>query len=162
MNPNPDKSSRPVASGKSKAFFPPGSTGATTMRLRAELQHEEAKLRIFKIFMVLFVLCVGAFLVYSGISYCRESQAQAKKLALINDLIAIKEKVLDDNSTASPFVRARLLVELIDLRTEELMPLLSRGDLKVAEQANRRNEEEIARLAKVSLPAAPEQPGEDF
>jgi formylglycine-generating enzyme required for sulfatase activity len=142
--------------------FPAGAPGINTARLRAEIQHEEAKLRIFKIFMLLFVLCVGAFLVYSGISYYRESQAKAKKLALINDLIAIKEKVLDENSTASPYVRARLLVELTDLRTEELMPLLSRGDLKVAEQANRRNEEEIARLAKVSLSPAPEQPGEDF
>ena len=118
MNPNPDSSSRSAASGKAKPFFPPGSTGATTMRLRAELQHEEAKLRIFKIFMVLFMLCVGAFLVYSGISYYRESKAKAKELALIKELIAIKEKVLDENSTASSYVRARLLVELVDLRTE--------------------------------------------
>ena len=162
MNPKTDSSPRPAASGRTKPFFPPGSTGATTMRLRAELQHEEAKMRIFKIFMVLFVLCVGAFLVYSGISYYRESKAKAKELALIKELIAIKEKVLDENSTVSPYVRARLLVELIDLRTEDLMPLLSRDDLKTAEQDNRRNEEEIARLAKVSLPAEPEQPGEDF
>ena len=162
MNPKPDSSSRPAASSKTKSFFPPGSTGAAAMRLRAELQHEEAKLRIFKIFMVLFVLCVGAFLVYSGISYYRESKAKAKELALIKEIIAIKEKVLDENSTASPYVRARLLVELIDLRTEDLMPLLLREELHASEQANRRNEEEIARLAKVSLPPAPEQPGEAF
>lgn len=162
MNPKPDSSSRPAASSKTKSFFPPGSTGAAAMRLRAELQYEEAKLRIFKIFMVLFVLCVGAFLVYSGISYYRESKAKAKELALIKEIIAIKEKVLDENSTASPYVRARLLVELIDLRTEDLMPLLLREEFHASEQANRRNEEEIARLAKVSLPPAPEQPGEAF
>ena len=162
MNPKPDSSSRPAASSKTKSFFPPGSTGAAAMRLRAELQHEEAKLRIFKIFMVLFVLCVGAFLVYSGISYYRESKAKAKELALIKEIIAIKEKVLDENSTASPYVHARLLVELIDLRTEDLMPLLLREELHASEQANRRNEEEIVRLAKVSLPPAPEQPGEAF
>ena len=64
MTPKSDKPSRPAPGpGNAKPFFPPGSTGASTMRLRAELQHEEAKLRIFKIFMVLFVLCVGAFLV---------------------------------------------------------------------------------------------------
>ncbi len=162
MNSKPDSSSRPAASSKTKSFFPPGSTGAAAMRLRAELQHEEAKLRIFKIFMVLFVLCVGAFLVYSGISYYRESKAKAKELALTKEIIAIKEKVLDENSTASPYVRARLLVELIDLRTEDLMPLLLREELHASEQANRRNEEEIARLAMVSLPPAPEQPGEAF
>ena len=66
MNPNsdPDKTPRPASgSNKAKPFFPPGSTGLNSTRLRAELQHEEAKLRIFKIFIVLFVLCVGAFLV---------------------------------------------------------------------------------------------------
>ena len=164
MNQHPDDQASGGSSApkKAKPFFPPGSTGATTMRLRAELQHEEAKLRIFKIFIALFVLCVGAFLVYSGISYHRESKAKAEKLAFMKQLIAIKDKVLDDNSTASPYVRARLFVELIDLRTEELMPLLSRDELKAAEQANRRNEEEIGKLAKVSLPAEPGQPGEDF
>ena len=71
MNPNsdPDKTPRPASgSKKAKPFFPPGSTGLNSTRLRAELQHEEAKLRIFKIFIALFVLCAGAFLAMLAIS----------------------------------------------------------------------------------------------
>ena len=164
MNPNPDEQASGAASGskKAKPFFPPGSTGATTMRLRAELQHEEAKLRIFKIFMALFVLCVGAFLVYSGISYYRESREKAKERDLVKRQISAKENELVTNSAASPHLRARLLVELIDLRREALMPLLSSEGIKLVERDNRRDEEKIEKLARVSLPAKPEQPGEDF
>ena len=164
MNQNPDEQASGAASGskKAKPFFPPGSTGATTMRLRAELQHEEAKLRIFKIFMALFVLCVGAFLVYSGISYYRESREKAKERDLVKRQISAKENELVTNSAASPHLRARLLVELIDLRREALMPLLSSEGIKLVERDNRRDEEKIEKLARVSLPAEPEQPGEDF
>lgn len=161
MNPNPDSSSRSAASGKPKPFFPPGSTGATTMRLRAELQHEEAKLRIFKIFMVLFVLCVGTFLVYSGISYYRESKAKAKRLDAAKQALVELESGLADPSL-SPYGRAALLVRIVNARAESVMPLLPRNELHAAEEANRRNSEEIARLASVNLPAEPEQPGEDF
>ena len=161
MKPNPDSSSRPAASGKPKPFFPPGSTGATTMRLRAELQHEEAKLRIFKIFMVLFVLCVGAFLVYSGISYYRESKAKAKRLDEAKQTLANLESGLAD-ALLSPHDRAALLVRIVNTRTESVMPLLPRDELKTAEQVNRRDEAEIEKLAKVSLPAEPGRPGEDF
>ena len=161
MNPNPDSSSRPAASGKAKPFFPPGSTGATTMRLRAELQHEEAKLRIFKIFMALFVLCVGAFLVYSGISYYAESKAKAKRLDEAKQALAELEFGLADASL-SQYGRAALLVRIVNVRTESVMPLLSRDELRAAEQANRRDEEEIEKLAKVSPPAELGKPGEDF
>ena len=160
MNPNPDNS-RSAASGKAKPFFPPGSTGATTMRLRAELQHEEAKLRIFKIFMALFVLCVGAFLVYSGISYYEESGAKAKRLNEAKQALAKLESGLADPSL-SPYGRAALLVRIVNVRNETVMPLLSREDLKASERDNRRDEEEIERLVKVSLPAEPGSPGEDF
>ena len=161
MNPNPDSSSRPAASGKAKPFFPPGSTGATTMRLRAEFQHEEAKLRIFKIFMALFVLCVGAFLVYSGISYYAESKAKAKRLDEAKQALAELEFGLADASL-SQYGRAALLVRIVNVRTESVMPLLSRDELRAAEQANRRDEEEIEKLAKVSPPAELGKPGEDF
>lgn len=162
MNENPDnKSGRAAAPKNAKPFFPPGSTGASTMRLRAELQHEEAKLRIFKIFMALFALCVAAFLVYSGISYYGESKAKAKELASVKSLIAANEKELEGDSI-TPHDRARLLVRIIDIRTEKLMPLLSREELRTAEQDNRRNEEEIAQLAKALPPAEQGKPGEDF
>jgi len=169
MNQTPDKqtpdkriSGSASAPQKAKPFFPPGSTGATTMRLRAELQHEEAKLRIFKIFMALFVLCIGAFLVYSGISYYKESKAKARELDRVKQLIESKENILNAKSIESPYSRACMLVEIIDLRKEELMPLLSRDELRAAEQANRRDEEEIEKLAKVPPPAEPGQPGKDF
>ena len=161
MNPNPDNSSRPAASGKPKLFFPPGSTGATTMRLRAELQHEEAKLRIFKIFMALFVLCVGVFLVYSGISYHAESGAKAKRLSEAKQTLAKLESGLADTSL-SAHDRAALLVRIVNSRTEAVMPLLPRNELHAAEEANRRDEAEIEKLATVSLPAEPGRPGEDF
>lgn len=161
MNPNPDSSSRSAASGKAKPFFPPGSTGATTMRLRAELQHEEAKLRIFKIFMALFVLCVGVFLVYSGISYHAESGAKAKRLAEAKQTLAKLESGLADPSL-SAHDRAALLVRIVNSRTEAVMPLLPRNELHAAEEANRRDSEEIARLAGVTMPAEPGRPGEDF
>ena len=103
MNPKPDSSSRPAASGKAKLFFPPGSTGASTMRLRAELQHEEAKLRIFKIFMALFALCVGAFLVYSVISWRAESGAKAKRLDAAKQTLVKLESGLDD-AALSPYI----------------------------------------------------------
>ncbi len=160
MNPNSD-TSRPASSGRPKPFFPPGSTGATTMRLRAELQHEEAKLRIFKIFMALFVLCVVAFLVYSGIAYYSESKANAKRLSAAKQSLATLESGLADASL-SPHDRAALLVRVVNVRSESVMPLLPRDELKDAEQDNRRNEEEIEKLAKVSLSAEPGQPGEDF
>ena len=116
MNQNPD-TSRPAADAKkTKPFFPPGSTGATTMRLRAELQHEEAKLRIFKIFMVLFVLCVGAFLVYSGISYHAESEAKKKRLTEARQALSGLESGLADASL-SPHARAALLVRIVNARS---------------------------------------------
>ena len=163
MNPKSDHqaSGSTSNSGKAKSFFPPGSTGLNSMRLRAELQHEEAKLRIFKIFIVLFVLCVGAFLVYSGISYYRESKTEAARLVAAKQGLAELESGLADTSL-SPHGRAALLVRIFNARRETVMPLLPRDELKNAEQANRRNEEEIEKLAKVSLPAEPEQPGEDF
>ncbi len=165
MNPKSDSDKTPrSASGspKAKQFFPPGSTGLNSMRLRAELQHEEAKLRIFKIFIALFVLCVGAFLVYSGISYYGETKAKAKELDRVKQLIESRENELRINAERSPYLHARALVELIDLRKEKLMPLLSGEALHAAEQANRRDEERIEKLAKVSLPAEPGQPGKDF
>lgn len=161
MNPNPDSSSRPAATGRPKPFLPPGSTGATTMRLRAELQHEEAKLRIFKIFMVLLVLCVGAFLVYSVIAWREEAGEKAKRLEFMKQALAKLESDFDDPSL-SPHDRARALVGIIALRTEGLMPLLSREELRDAERENRWNEEEIEKLANVSLPAVPGKPGGDF
>ena len=163
MNPKPDNqaSGNAADSKKAKPFFPPGSTGASTMRLRAELQHEEAKMRIFKIFMLLFVLCVGAFLVYSGISYHAESKAKAKRLDAAKRTLAELESGLSDASL-SPHDRAALLVRIANARGESVMPLLSRDELHAAEQENARNEEEIARLAKVSLPAEPDRPGADF
>ena len=160
MNPNPDKTSRPATSGKPKPFFPPGSTGATTMRLRAELQHEEAKMRIFKIFMALLVLCVVVFLVYSVISWRAESGEKAKRLAAAKETLAKLESGL--GASLSPHGRASLLVRAVNVRTESVMPLLPRDELKDAERDNRRNEEEIEKLAKVTLPAEPGQPGPDF
>jgi len=164
MNQNPDKQTSAPADGpkKAKTFFPPGSTGASSMRLRAELQHEEAKLRIFKIFMALFVLCIGAFLVYSAIRYCSDLKENAKELESVKQKIAAREALLDKYSEKPPHFRACVLVSIIELRREELMPLLPRGELMDAEQENRRNEAEIEKLAKVSLPAEPGQPGEDF
>ena len=162
MNPKPDKQvSGTATSGRTKPFFPPGSTGATTMRLRAELQHEEAKLRIFKIFIVLFVLCVVSFLVYSGISYRAESRAKAKRLAEAKQTLAELESGFADASL-SPHDRAALFVRIVNARTESVMPLLPHGELRDAEQANRRNKEEIEKLAKVLPPAEPGRPGEDF
>ena len=164
MNPKSDSddTSRPAtASGRAKPFFPPGSTGATTMRLRAELQHEEAKMRIFKIFMALFVLCVAAFLVYSLVSYRAESGSKAKRLSEAKESLAKLESGLADNSL-SAHDRASLLVRIVNARTESVMPLLPRNELRDAEQANKRNAEEIARLASVKLPAEAGQPGADF
>ena len=160
MNPNPD-TSRPVGPGKGKPFFPPGSTGVTTMRLRAELQHEEAKMRIFKIFIALLVICVGAFLVYSGISYYSESAATKKRLTEAKDALAKLESGLSDD-TLSRHARASLLVRIVNTRSESVMPMLSRAELGAAEQENVRDTKEIERLAKIELPAEPEQPGADF
>ena len=163
MNRNPDsRTGGPADRKKTKPFFPPGSTGVSSMRLRAELQHEEAKLRIFKIFMALFVVCVGVFLVYSAIVWHAERKAKSKELARVKQLIAARENKLDDTSADSPYDRARMLVNIINLRTDALMPLLSHEELKAAEQENRRNAEEIARLAQVSPPAEPGRSGEDF
>ena len=164
MNPksdSDDNTPRPAASSQAKPFFPPGSTGATTMRLRAELQHEEAKMRIFKIFMALFVLCVGAFLVYSVISWRAESGTKAKRLAEVKQSLAKLESGLAD-AALSPHDRAALLVRIVNARTESVMPLLPRNELHDAEQANRRDTAEIARLATVTLPAESGQPGADF
>jgi len=163
MNPKTDThTSRPAtASGRPKPFFPPGSTGASTMRLRAELQHEEAKLRIFKIFMALLVICVAAFLVYSVVSWRAESSAKAKRLAAAKQSLAEQESGLTDASL-SPHDRAALLVRIVNIRGESVMPLLPRSELHAAEQDNLRDTAEIARLAKVSLPAGPGLPGEDF
>ena len=161
MNPKSDDTSRSAASGNAKPFFPPGSTGASTMRLRAELQHEEAKMRIFKIFMVLFVICVGAFLVYSVISYRAESNSKAKRLAEAKQALAKLESGLADTSL-SPHDRAALLVRIMNVRTESVMPLLPRSELHAAEQANQRDNEEITRLAGVILPAEPGHTGEGF
>ena len=122
MNPKHDDKTKPAASGRAKPFFPPGSTGSPAMRLRAELQHEEAKLRIFKIFMALFVLCVGAFLVYSGISYRAESQDRAKRLSAAKETLAGLESGLAD-AALSPYARASLLVRIVNARTEmEISP----------------------------------------
>ena len=162
MNPkNDDKTKTAASSGRAKPFFPPGSTGVSTTRLRAELQHEEAKMRIFKIFMALFVLCVGAFLVYSVISYRAESNAKVKRLAAAKESLAKLESGLADASL-SQHGRAALLVRIVNARTESVMPLLPRDELHDAEQANQRDAAEIARLASVSLPAEPDQPGADF
>jgi formylglycine-generating enzyme required for sulfatase activity len=164
MNPKSDsnETSRPAAaSGKAKPFFPPGSAGAATMRLRAELQHEEAKLRVFKIFTALFSLCVGAFLVYSLISYRAESNEKAKRLSAAKESLAKLESDLADASL-SPHARASLLVRIVNARTESVMPLLPRNELHEAEQANQRDSDEIARLASVSPPAELGQPGADF
>ena len=163
MNPKSDHqaSGSASASGTAKPFFPPGSTGLNSMRLRAELQHEEAKMRIFKIFLALFVLCVGAFLVYSGISYCRESKVKGERLAAAKQRLAELESGLADASL-SAHDRAALLVRIFNVRKETVMPLLSRDEVRAAEQDNRRNEEEIGKLAKVSLPAEPGQPGVNF
>ena len=162
MNPKHDDTSRSAAvPGKTKPFFPPGSTGATTMRLRAELQHEEAKMRIFKIFMTLFVFCVGAFLVYSIISYRAESQDKAKRLSASKETLAKLESGLADASL-SPHARASLLVRIVNVRTESVMPLLSRAELHEAEQANLRDSNEIAHLASAKPPTEAGQPGADF
>jgi formylglycine-generating enzyme required for sulfatase activity len=161
MNPKSDTSRPAAASGKARPFFPPGSTGASTMRLRAELQHEEAKMRIFKIFMALFVLCVGAFLVYSAISYSSESAAKKKRLATAKQALAELESGLSDASL-TPYGRASLLVRIVNARSESVMPLLARSELHAAEQDNLRDTAEIERLAKIELPAEPGQPGADF
>ena len=163
MNPksDSDNTSRPAASGRAKPFFPPGSTGLNTMRLRAELQHEEAKLRIFKIFIALFVLCAGAFLVYSLVSYRAESNEKAKRLSAAKETLAKLESGLADASL-SPYARASLLVRIVNARSESVMPLLHRNELHDAEQANLRDSDEIARLAHTATPAEPGQPGAAF
>ena len=162
MNPkNDDKTKTAASSGRAKPFFPPGSTGVSTTRLRAELQHEEAKMRIFKIFMALFVFCVGVFLGYSVISYRAESNAKEKRLSAAKESLAKLESGLADASL-SPHGRAALLVRIVNARSESVMPLLPRNELHDAEQANQRDAAEIARLASVSLPAEPDQPGADF
>ena len=161
MNPKHDDTSKPASSGTAKPFFPPGSTGVSTMRLRAELQHEEAKLRIFKIFMALFVLCVGAFLVYSVISYRAESNEKAKRLSTAKESLAKLESGLADASL-TPYGRAALLVRIVNVRTESVMPLLPHNERHAAEQDNQRDATEIAHLASVPLPAEPGQHGADF
>ena len=164
MNPksDPEKTPRPASgSKKAKPFFPPGSTGLNSMHLRAELQHEEAKLRIFKIFIALFVLCVGAFLVYSAFAYVSESKAQAERLDAAQQKLAELESGLADASL-TPYNRAALLVRILNARKGVVMPLLSRDELHAAEQENVRLAGEIEKLAKVSLSAEPGQPGADF
>ena len=131
------------------------------MRLRAELQHEEAKRRIFKIFIALFVLCAGAFLVYSLISYRAESNEMAKRLSAAKETLAELESGLADASL-SPYARAALLVRIVNARSESVMPLLPRNELHDAEQANLRDSDEIARLAHAATPAEPGQPGAAF
>ena len=131
------------------------------MRLRAELQHEEAKLRIFKIFIALFVLCAGAFLVYSLVSYRAESNEKAKRLSAAKETLAELESGLADASL-SPYARASLLVRIVNARSESVMPLLPRNELHDAEQANLRDSDEIARLAHAATPAEPGQPGAAF
>ena len=162
LNENPgNKSGHVAAPKKAKPFFPPGSTGASTMRLRAELQHEEAKLRIFKIFIVLFVLCVGAFLVYSAFAYVSESKAKAERLDAARQKLAELESGLT-NASLTPYQRAELLVRVLNARRESVMPLLSRDELHAAEQGNVRIAGEIENLAKIELPAEPGQPGTNF
>ena len=118
-------------------------------------------MRIFKIFMALFVFCVGVFLGYSVISYRAESNAKAKRLAAAKESLAKLESGLADASL-SQHGRAALLVRIVNVRSESVMPLLPRNELHDAEQANQRDAAEIARLASVSLPAEPDQPGADF
>ncbi len=163
MDQNTDKqASGPAAAPKkAKPFFPPGSTGLNSTHLRAELQHEEAKLRIFKIFIALFVLCVGAFLVYSAFAYVSESKANAERLAAAQRKLAELESGLADASL-TPYKRADLLVRVLNARRESVMPLLSGEALHAAEQENVRIKSEIESLAKVSPPAEPGQSGADF
>jgi formylglycine-generating enzyme required for sulfatase activity len=107
------------------------------------------------------VLCVGAFLVYSVISWRAESGAKAKRLDEVKQSLAKLESGLAD-AALSPHDRAALLVRIVNARTESVMPLLPRNELHDAEQANRRDTAEIARLSSVTLPAEPGQPGADF
>ena len=152
---------RPAGSGKTKPFFPPGSVKLNSMQLRAELQHEEAKLRIFTLFLALLGICVAAFLVCSVISYRANSKEKTQRLNAVKQELARLESALADTSL-SPHARATLLVRMVNVRTEELMPLLSPKEIAAAEKDNLRDTEKIAALASASLPAEPGLPGADF
>lgn len=119
-------------------------------------------MRIFKLFLTLHGICVAAFLVCAGVSHwAKTNNEKTRRLTAAKQELAKLESELADASL-SPYGRATLLVRMVNTRTESLMPLLPRGEIAAAEQDNRRNAEEIAALAAVSLPADPGQPGADF
>ena len=112
MNPksDPDKTPRPASgSKKAKPFFPPGSTGLNSMHLRAELQHEEAKLRIFKIFLALFereyVLWTEELIALNGEEGITDRNTLAEKIAeslekrkLLLKLLSVNLYDMEENS----------------------------------------------------------------
>ena len=160
MNPNPDSETTPPAAapGRKQPFIPPEKAAVSSMRLRAELQHEEAKMRIFKTFIVLLTISFAAFLVYGGIVLRSEMKEKQARIADAKKTLSELDSALADASL-SPYARASLLVKKINCRTEYLMPLLSRDGVRDADRENARDTEEIARLAKVTFPTEPGQPG---
>jgi len=163
MNPKSDTETPRPAAGpdKKKPFIPPEKAVANTMRLRAEIQHEEAKMRIFKTFIVLLAICLVCFLVYGVAVWRSEAREKQARIDDAEKTLAELENALSDPSL-SPYARASLLVKKINCRTESLMPLLSHDGVRDADRENARDTEEIARLAKVSFPAEPGKPGGDF
>ena len=153
---------RPAAGPeKKKPFIPPEKAAVNSMRLRAELQHEEAKMRIFRTFIVLLAICLAGFLVYGVTVWRLEAKEKQARIADAKKTLAELDSALADASL-SPYARASILIKRIECRTESLMPLLSRDGAHAADRENTRDAEEIARLAKVEFPAEPGQPGENF
>ena len=159
MKPAPQN--RPADAISRRPFPVTGNPGINTARLRAEIQHQEARMRVFRLFLLLLGVSVAVFLILAVVSYHAETKRKAERLAEVKQAISRLESSLADDSL-SPYRRAGLLVELVNLRNESLAPLLSRSELRDLDRLNRDASAEIARLASVSLPAEPGRPGEDF
>ena len=118
-------------------------------------------MRVFKLFLLLLGLSVAIFLISAAVAYRKESKLHAERLAAAKQAVAGVESSLADESL-TPYQRASLLVRLVNLRNETLAPLLPRSELRDLERLNQAAANEIASLARVSLPSEPGQPGGDF
>ena len=97
-----------------RTFSAPGSPGVNTARLRAEIQHQEAKLRVFKLFLLLLGLSLVVFLISSAVVYRNELRRKSERLASAKQDIAELQSSLSDASL-SPYRRAGILVRIVNL-----------------------------------------------
>ena len=90
-------------------------------------------MRVFRLFLLLLGLSLAVFLIAAAVSYRRESKQKAERLATVKQAIAELQSSLADESL-TPYRRAGLLVQIVNLRNESLVPLLNRSELNEAER----------------------------